>query len=289
MDIRTLKNFMKIAEYGSICRAAESLHIAQPPLSRQLKVLEDELGTKLFERSSKGVKLTEKGQLLYNRAASLISYNDLIIRELTTDTNMIRLGVTTSLVDYSLDYIKSFDGYSNTHFEITEKNTFELLGLLKNAMLDLVFIRTPFEMSSHFTYIKLEEDYLVAVGAASFFDTGKDDTISLHDLRDKPMITVRRWKSFIDLAAGTDENTHLDYHFICDDNRTALSLAANEMGVAILPGCIMDNYLQESLVLKEIRSNEELKTNIYIVFPSEEEAEPAVRKFISHVISSFDL
>ncbi len=51
MDIRTLKNFMKIAEYGSICRAAESLHIAQPPLSRQLKVLEDELGTKLFERS----------------------------------------------------------------------------------------------------------------------------------------------------------------------------------------------------------------------------------------------
>ena len=65
MDIRTLKNFMKIAEYGSICRAAESLHIAQPPLSRQLKVLEDELGTKLFERSSKGVKLTEKGQLLF--------------------------------------------------------------------------------------------------------------------------------------------------------------------------------------------------------------------------------
>ncbi len=283
MDIRTLKNFMKIAEYGSICRAAEHLHIAQPPLSRQLKVLEEELGTKLFERSSKGVKLTEKGQLLYNRAASLISYNDLIIRELTSDANIIRLGVTTSLVEYSLSYIKRYNEDNPTHFEITEKNTFELLELLKNTMLDIIFIRTPFETSNHFTYIKLGEDFLIAVGNPDFFQSNMGDSISVRDLHGVPIITVRRWKSFIDIAASTDQHTHLDYRFICDDNRTAFSLAANGMGVAIIPGCIMDSTLSDSLVIKEIRNNESLKTNIYMVFTSAEEQKPSVDNFISFV------
>lgn len=169
MDIRVLKNFMKIAEQGSICKAAESLHISQPPLSRQLKSLEYELGIKIFERSPKGVQLTEKGHLLYKRAASLISYNDLIIRELTTNTDIIRVGVTTSLVEYALGYVKEFSKDNSVYFEFTEKNTFELLELLKNIMLDMVFIRTPFEFDSQFTSAKLADDCLVAIGDPYFF------------------------------------------------------------------------------------------------------------------------
>ncbi len=286
MDIRVLKNFMKIAENGSICKAAESLHISQPPLSRQLKSLEYELGTELFERSSKGVTLTKKGQLLYNRAASLISYNDLIVRELTADTNIIRLGMTTSLVDYSLEYMKNFRKDNLVNFEITEKNTFELLELLKNIMLDVVFIRTPFEIDSHFSSIKLEEDCLVALGKKHFFDKTIKNEISIKELRDMPIITVRRWKNFIDFAADVDNHTCLDYHFICDDNRTALSMAENGMGISILPSSVINNNIDDSLVSKGITNNDSLKTNIYMVFPSYKEMEPSVNKFINFVLGS---
>lgn len=286
MDIRVLKNFMKIAEQGSICKAAESLHISQPPLSRQLKSLEDELGAKLFERSPKGVKLTEKGQLLYNRAASLISYNDLIARELTNNINIIRFGVTTSLVEYVIGYVKDFNSINRTHFEITEKNTFELLELLNDIMLDVVFIRTPFELNSHFTSIKLADDCLMAVGDSKFFGDTKKEAVSLRDLRNVPIITVRRWKSFIDFAAEADSHSRLDYHFICDDNRSAFSMAENGMGIAILPGSIMNNYKQNSLIAKEIRNSDALRTNIYVVFPTSKTLEPQVQEFIDFILQN---
>ena len=65
MDIKTLKNFITIAENGSICKAAKELHMSQPPLSKQIKLLEDELNVQLFDRSTRGVELTNEGRLLY--------------------------------------------------------------------------------------------------------------------------------------------------------------------------------------------------------------------------------
>lgn len=285
MDIRILKNFMKIAEKGSICKAAETLHISQPPLSRQLKSLEDELGVKIFERSPKGVQLTEKGHILYSRAASLISYNDLILRELAANTDIIRVGVTTSLVEYSLGYIKKFDKVNSIHFEITEKNTFELLELLRNVMLDMIFIRMPFELDKDFTSIKLADDYLIAIGMPEFFKNTEDKTVSFQDLQNIPVITVRRWKSFIDFTAGS-EAACLDYHFICDDNRTAFSMAADGMGVAVLPGSIMSMPACEALAVKEIQNNDVLKSDIYLVFPTIKNMEVPVKNFINFIISN---
>lgn len=286
MDIRVLKNLIKIAEQGSICKAAESLHISQPPLSRQLKALEYELGIKIFERSPKGVQLTEKGRLLYKRAASLISYSDLIVRELTSSTNIIRIGVTTSLVEYSLDYIKEFNKSNPVYYEFTEKNTFELLELLKNIMLDMVFIRTPFEFDSQFKSVKLADDRLVAIGASHFFKGLEKDAVSLHELHDIPVITVRRWKGFIDFAAENDRKTYLNYSFICDDNRTAFSMAAGGMGVAILPGSIANISCEEAVVTKEIQNSEALKSDVYVVFPAAKAVEPHVEDFINFIINT---
>lgn len=72
MDIRVLQYFLAVAREGSITRAAQTLNITQPPLSRQLKELEEELGKKLFIRGSKRITLTEDGMLLQKRAEELI-------------------------------------------------------------------------------------------------------------------------------------------------------------------------------------------------------------------------
>ena len=64
MDIRVLKYFLTVAKEQSISRAAEVLHISQPPLSRQLQDLETELGKKLFLRGSRKITLTEEGRIL---------------------------------------------------------------------------------------------------------------------------------------------------------------------------------------------------------------------------------
>ena len=81
MEIRTLRYFLAVAREENMSRAAELLHVTQPTLSKALKVLEEELGKKLFTRHSFSISLTEEGVLLRDRAEDLISMADKIERE----------------------------------------------------------------------------------------------------------------------------------------------------------------------------------------------------------------
>ena len=73
MDIKQLRSFVHIAELGSLSRAAERLNLSQPALSRQVNLLEESLDTKLLERTGRGVKLTEAGQMLAERARVILT------------------------------------------------------------------------------------------------------------------------------------------------------------------------------------------------------------------------
>ena len=76
MEIRALRYFLEIAREGNMSRAAESLHVSQPALSRQMKELETELGKKLFKRNSSGLSLTDEGRLLKKRAGDILDMVD---------------------------------------------------------------------------------------------------------------------------------------------------------------------------------------------------------------------
>lgn len=73
MDLKHLKSFLHVAELGSLSRAAERLNVTQPALSRQIRLLEQDLGTALFHRTGRGVRLSEAGAVLESRAGPLIS------------------------------------------------------------------------------------------------------------------------------------------------------------------------------------------------------------------------
>src|SRR5690554_6327514 len=81
MDIRQLRYFVTTAREGQVTRAARTLHIEQPPLSRQLKLLEEELGVRLFDRTGRGLKLTPAGERLRQMAELLLVQMDETIRE----------------------------------------------------------------------------------------------------------------------------------------------------------------------------------------------------------------
>ena len=76
MEIRVLRYFLEIARTGNMSRAAETLHVTQPTLSKQIKDLEQELGKKLFRRGSSSVSLTDEGMLLRKRAEDILEMVD---------------------------------------------------------------------------------------------------------------------------------------------------------------------------------------------------------------------
>ncbi len=89
MDIRVLQYFLAVAREESITKAAEALRMTQPPLSRQLKDLEEELGKQLFIRGSKKITLTEDGMLLRKRAEELVDLMEKTKAELTSSSENI--------------------------------------------------------------------------------------------------------------------------------------------------------------------------------------------------------
>ena len=93
MELRDLRTFVAVAQQRSFSRAAEALHVSQPALSEQVRKLEDELGATLFERTSRGVVLTDAGEALLPHARTVLAQADIA----TEAVRMVSHGVAGTL------------------------------------------------------------------------------------------------------------------------------------------------------------------------------------------------
>ena len=113
MEIRVLRYFLEIARENNMSRAAETLHVSQPTLSKQMKDLESELGKKLFRRGSTSVSLTDEGMLLRKRAEDILAMVDKTTEEFRELDNItggeVHIGCAESyLIKHLAQAIKDF-------------------------------------------------------------------------------------------------------------------------------------------------------------------------------------
>lgn len=201
MDIRAMKHFYTIVEEGNISHAAKRLNIAQPPLSKQMKQLEDELGVQLFERGSRRIRLTEAGQLLRERAEQILGLVDDTVKDLTELnsglTGSLRIGtVTTSGATLLPNWINKFHTlYPNVTFQLWEGDGYRILELLDNRVIEIGIIRSPFDSDIYESIILPDEPLVIAMKREGCY-CGEDlHQVRLAELANQPLIIPLRWRA----------------------------------------------------------------------------------------------
>lgn len=270
MDIRQLLYFTTIAEEGSINAAAKKLHLSQPPLSYQMKLLEEELHLPLIERSARGIALTEAGRVLYKRAQGILELSELTRKEMLAMasgfTGTLHIGTVSSSGASLLGWrIPAFhQKYPQIGFAIHEGNTFELMEMLESGLIELAIVRTPFH-NDQLNCLYLSPEPMIAAGAASFFPAGmpSGQPISLELLGHAPVILYRRFEKIL-LSLCEQKGITPQVFCIADDARTTLMWAEAGLGVAVVPQSAYRIMPHHNMVYGEL-SEEDLHTRIAAV------------------------
>ncbi len=162
MEIRVLRYFLEIARTGNMSRAAETLHVSQPTLSKQMKELEQELGKKLFRRGSVGLALTDEGMLLRKRAEDILDMVDKTTDEFhaldTVTGGEVHIGCAEShQIKYLARIIKEFrEEYPLFRYHLTSGNTEQVVERLDRGLIDFAVIVEPPNLSKY-NYIEVPE------------------------------------------------------------------------------------------------------------------------------------
>ena len=199
MNLRQLQQFVTLAECGNFHRAAERLHMAQPPLSVSIRKLEDGLGGPLFERTGSGVLLTPAGQAMLEDARSTLRHaqqcRQAVQHAHAGTGGRLRLGIigsaTYALLPRLIPSLRA--RYPQIALELTEATSSEILEGLLARRFDAGLLRYPVLDPSGFDLTPLDrDDFVLAVSASS--PLAERDAIALHEAAQEPFIMYPRAK-----------------------------------------------------------------------------------------------
>ena len=168
-NLSAYRIFYTVAHAGNISKAAKELYISQPAISKSIQKLEDGIGCKLFLRSSRGVTLTEEGELLYsyvkNAFETLTLGEEKLHRSIELGVGHLKIGVSSTLCKYLLlPYLKEFiKRHPHISISITCQSTNDTLKLLEENKIDIGLIGKPDNTKNiQFDYLEEIEDIFVA-------------------------------------------------------------------------------------------------------------------------------
>ncbi|WP_416655622.1 LysR family transcriptional regulator [Bacillus amyloliquefaciens] len=263
MDIRQLRYFVTIAQEQKITTAAKKLHMAQPPLSRQLKQLEEELGVILFDRNKKKqMTLTYEGNVFLKRAKEILhKFEDAIIevQELKEEAaGPLAVGSTIYCAALMLEKVSQMkERYPHLTFNIWEDEPVSLLELLESRQIDAA-VTTTLIKSDGIESKELEDIPCVLV-LSEHTKRLCGETIKLKDIASLPLILLRtvNGRGVYDQVLHVCEQYGLDLQVVCEchDSATLLSLVSSGFGATILPLTMIPVHMRSHVKTVAIEDN----------------------------------
>jgi DNA-binding transcriptional LysR family regulator len=245
-DLRVIRSFVAVAEQQSFGRAAESLDLAQPSLSLQIKKLEQELGVQLFRRTSRNVELTDAGAALLAEARALLAQAQIAVDTARNagrgETGKLTIGFYDSaplmIVPALLGRFRS--RYPNVHLDFVELSTRQQLARLARGEIDVAILRGPVADKEIASRHIADESLLVAIPEAH--PLAAREAIAPPALRDEPFVLSTRAKGsalydeIIILCHKHGFSPHVAQE--ANETHTVCGLVAAGIGVSIVPSSV---------------------------------------------------
>ena len=244
MELRHLRYFIAVAEEKSFNKAAERLFISQPPLSRQIKQLEEEIGVTIIDRENRPLRLTEAGEFFYEHALQILKKSDdlraMTIRKGSFD-NSLSIGFVSSILYGILPRViaRFREVYPNIEIKLYELNSWQQTQSLVDGKIDVGFGRLLFEDASIRRILLREESLVVAAPIGHALSTEKRTSVRLMDLTNESLLLypTEPRPSFIDYVLELFEARNLKANYFSEvrELHIALGLVAAGEGLTIVP------------------------------------------------------
>lgn len=243
MKLKQIRYFQQVAKEMSFTRAAKALHMAQPPLSRQIKQLEEELGVELFERVGRGIQLTEAGRYFLDRTENLMKGLSETIRGTQrigkSKKHWFGVGfVPSALYGYMPRFIRELNEL-DSHVEIglIEMTTLQQFDALKTGRIDIGIGRLTLEDDDINRLVLRDERLVVALPAEHALASRKALTLDDIESLDLILYPAQPRPSYADHLLGLFKQQNVVPNVIQEVNelQTAIGLVAAGVGATIVP------------------------------------------------------
>lgn len=246
MELRHLRYFVAVADEKNFTRAAERLHIAQPPLSRQIQQLEEELGVELIEKGTRPVKLTEAGAFFHAHAQELLA-KAAELKTMTQRVGKIERTLSIGFVASTLygllpRIVRRFrTQYPKVEVTFHELTTLQQIQALKDGVIDVGFGRVKSE-DPNIRRIVLREERLIVALPAGHPRAASTDAMQLIDLQSECLLVYPKTPrpSFADLVLSVLSERAITPQKVVEvrELQIAIGLVAAGQGVAIVPDSV---------------------------------------------------
>ena len=241
MNIRDLRYLVAVADYGSFSRASEKCFVSQPALSMQVKKLEETIDTKVFERDTRGLTVTSKGELLLGQARKILdevdNFYSLAREEENPLAGDISLGAFPTVSPYLIPRVLPvlMARYASLNFSVEEEKTATLLKKLREGSLDVALIALPVNEKG-ITGVKImEENFYLCVNK----DSGlyEYESVNYNDLENQEILLLEEGHCLRKqaLSVCTQANASNTKLYTSASLETLIGMVANGLGVTLVP------------------------------------------------------
>lgn len=256
MDIFQIECILAIAQYRSFTKAAEAVHISQPALSQLVVKVEEELGVKLFERSTRYVYLTMSGNEFLEHALTIQQEYNMAVQKMKRYHHLteerLSVGACNTITYYKLiDLITSFNKqYPQIQINLLEADSRELYHLLQRSQLDIAFAQVYSTDIDNISHKVLANDEVVLL-VSSLHRLASQETIKLENARNEKFIFPEQdsliYKECMKVCSLSGFTPNIVCR--CTNIVTMVELALNNFGIAMLSKRIAMSHLQRGVTM----------------------------------------